>query len=122
MVKDLKTMTFGDVALQGFKGLVLEFNDLSTSEADEVIMMVSPDRGLISGLPITEPSLGCQTETGEELQGPINGGHPDFRVCFRHLGMNLREILVAGRVEEDLEDLFPLFGRFQPFFGNPQLQ
>ena len=82
-------------------------------------MVAPPDRRLIPGFAVTEPSLGCQAETGEEFQGPINGGHPDFRIGFRHLGMDLGEILMAGRTEENLEDLFPLFGRLQPLFGNP---
>jgi hypothetical protein len=87
-----------------------------------VIVVVSPHDGLIPGLTVTELPLGGQTETGEEFQGPIDRGVPDFRVDFDDLGMNLREILVAGRVEENLKNLFPLLGRFQPFFGNPRLQ
>jgi hypothetical protein len=32
------------------------------------------------------------------------------------LGINLWKTLVAGRVEEDVENLLPLFGRLQPYF------
>jgi hypothetical protein len=121
MVEDLETIAFCDVVLQGFKGVVLELNDLSAPEADQVVVVVSPGDGLIPGLTVTELSLGGQAETDKEFQGPIHRGVPDFRVDLRDLGMDLREILVAGRGEEDLENLFTLLGRFQAFFGNPRL-
>ncbi len=83
-------------------------------------MMVPPDRRLISGLPVTEPSLGREAETGQEFQRPVNRRHPDFWIAFRNLRMNLRKAFMAGRVEKHLEDLLPLFGRLQPFFGDPR--
>jgi hypothetical protein len=55
---DLKAVTLGDPPLEGFECLVLEFNDLSAIEANEVIM-VGPFRSrLKSGLSVGEFSLG----------------------------------------------------------------
>jgi hypothetical protein len=43
-------------------------------------------------------------------------------VDFSDLGINLGKAFVAGRVQEDVENLFPLFGCLQPFFGDPCLK
>jgi hypothetical protein len=40
MIRDLKPVTLRNSILKGFKRLVLEFNDLSAIEADQVIVMV----------------------------------------------------------------------------------
>ena len=41
MMGNLKTVTLGNPLLKGFEGLVLELNNLSAIEADEVIMVGS---------------------------------------------------------------------------------
>jgi hypothetical protein len=122
MMEDLKLVTLGDPTLKGFKSLVLEFNNLSAIDTDQVIMVSSFRSGFISGLSINKFPLGCQTETGEELQGAINGYAADFRICFGDLEINLVEALMPGQIQEDVENLFPLFGRLQPFFRNPCLK
>jgi hypothetical protein len=119
MIEDLKPVTLRNPTLKGFKSLVLEFNNLSAIETDQVIMMSSFRSGFISGLPISKFPLGCQAETGEELQGAIDGYAPDFRICFSNLGINLVKALMPGQIQEDVENLFPLFGCLQPFFRNP---
>ncbi len=116
---DLKAVTLGDPPLEGFQCLVLEFNDLSAIEANEVIM-VGPFRSRFkSRLSVGEFSLGGQTETCEEFQSAINGGVTNSWIGFGDLGVNLREALVPGRIQEDVEDLFPLSRCLQPFFRNP---
>jgi hypothetical protein len=59
---------------------------------------------------------------GQKLESAVNGDVADFRVGLSHLGINLCKTLVAGRVQEDVENLFPLFGRLQPFFRYPGLK
>ena len=41
MVGNLKTVTLGNPLLKGLQGLVLEFEDLSAIQADQVIMVAS---------------------------------------------------------------------------------
>jgi hypothetical protein len=41
MVRDLKAVALGNPLLKGLKGLVLEFNNLSAIQADQMIMMAS---------------------------------------------------------------------------------
>jgi hypothetical protein len=43
-------------------------------------------------------------------------------VGFSDLGINLGKALVAGRVQENVENLFPLFGGLQPFFRDSGLK
>jgi hypothetical protein len=122
VVKDLKTVMPGDAVLKGFDGLVLEFDNPSAIKANEVIMVALFRCGFIPGLPIGKFPLGCQTKTGKELQGSIDGGIANFGIHFRHLRVDLGEILMAGRVEEDVEDLLPLLGCLQPFSRDPFLE
>ena len=85
--------------------------------------MVAPLRcGFISGLPVSKFSLSCQTQASEEFQRTINGDVADFRVYFSNLRINLRKVLVSGRVEKGGDDLFPLLRRLQPFPRNARLK
>jgi hypothetical protein len=59
---------------------------------------------------------------GEEFQGAVNRRVADFGINFDDLSKNLSEALVPRGVQEDVENFFPLFGRVQPFFGNPFLK
>ena len=45
MMKDLKTVTLGNPVLKGFKSSVLELNNLSAIETDQVIVMASFEAG-----------------------------------------------------------------------------
>ncbi len=118
MVRDFKAVTVGNPLLKGLEGLVLEFEDLSAIHANQVIMMASFGSGFISGFPVGKFSLGSQTKAGEEFQGPVNGRMADLRIGFDDLGEDLSKTLMSGGVEEDVENLFPLFRRLQPFFGD----
>jgi hypothetical protein len=122
MVQDLEAVTLGDPFLQRFEGVILELNNLSAFKADQMIMMGFRRNRFIPGLSVIELPLGGQAEAGEKLQGPVYRGIPDLRVFLRDLGMNLREVTVSGGVEKHPENLFPLPGRFQPFFGNFRLE
>src|SRR4030042_6505529 len=83
------------------------------------MIMMSPFRGgFISSFSISKFPLGGHAETGEKLEGAVNIRLSDFRVYFRDLGINLANVLMSGRVQEDVEDLFPLSGRLQPYFIN----
>ena len=122
MVERLKTVAVGDGVLEGFEGFVFKFDDFAAIEADQVIMVASFRSRFVSRLPILEFSSVGQTQPGQELEGTVNGDVADFRVGFGDLGINLCKTLVAGGVQEDVENLFPLFGRLQPFFRDPGLK
>ena len=89
MMEDYKVVVLGDAILKGFKRLILEFNDPSAIETDQVIMMGPFRGGFIPSLSIRKFPLGGQTETGEKSQGPINRRVTDFGVRCGHLGINL---------------------------------
>jgi len=121
-VKDFKVVMAGYGLLKRFKGLVLKLNNLPAIEADQVIMMASFRSGLIPGFSVCKFPLGGQTEAGEEFQGAVNGRMAYFGIGFDDLGKNLSETFMPGGVQEDVENLFPLFGRLQPFFRDPCLK
>jgi hypothetical protein len=122
VVRDFKTVALSNVVLKCFNVFILKFNDLSTPETNQMIMMAPSRSGFISGLSIGKFSLDCKARTGEELQGSINGRITNFRIDLHDLGIDLGEVLMAVRVKKDVEDLLPLFGRLQPLSRNPSLK
>jgi hypothetical protein len=122
MMEDLKSVPLSNPILEGFKSLVLKFNNLSALETDQVIMMAPSRSGFISGLSIGKFSLNCKARTGEELQGSINGRITNFRIDLHDLGVDLSKVLMSVRVKEDVKDLLPLFSCLQPFSRNPSLK
>jgi hypothetical protein len=116
MMEDLKSVTLGNAILKGFKRCVLELNNPAAIKANQVVVMAPLESGFISGLSVSKFSLGRQAETGEKLQGAVNGCVANLGICLNNLGINLGEVLMAGRIQEDIEDFFALPGRLQPFF------
>lgn len=122
VVKDFETVTLGNAVLKVFKSLILKFDDLSTRETDEVIVMIPGQNRFILGRAIGKFPFSSQAQTGEELQGPIDRSVTNLRIQFGHLGIDLAQILVPGGVQEGVEDLLPLFGSFQSLAGNPSFE
>jgi hypothetical protein len=116
MMGDLKSVTLGNAILKGFKGRVLKLDDPTAIKTDQVVVMAPFGSGFISGLSVSKFSLGRQTETGEKLQRAVNGCVANLGIRLDNLGINLGEVLMAGRVQKDTEDFFPLPGCLQPFF------
>jgi hypothetical protein len=122
MMEDLKTMASGNPVLMGFENLIFEFDYFAAPEADQMIVVASFAGGFIPGLSIIEfPPCG-QTQAGEKLEGPIDRGITDLRIRLGHLGIDLRKVLMACGVEEDVEDLCPLPGGLEPLFRNQSLK
>ena len=122
MVEDFKSVMAGNAVLKCFEGVIFKFQDLSAVEADQVIMMASLSHRFVSGLSVGKFSLNGKTKTGQELEGPIDGGIADFGIDLGHLGVNLGEVSMARRTEEYPEDFFPLSGRLEPLRGNQSLE
>jgi hypothetical protein len=118
VVKDFETMASRNSLLKGFNRLLFEFDDLAASETNQMVVMGSLGGGFVPGLSIGKFSLGGEAQAGEKLKGPIDGGITDLRVDFRHLGIDLRKILMSGGVEEDIENFYPLPGGLQPLLGD----
>jgi hypothetical protein len=110
MMGDLKSVTLGNAILKGFKGRVLKLDNPAAIKADQVVVMAPFGSRFIPGLSISKFSLGRQTEAGEKLQGAVNGCVANFGICLNDLGINLGKVPMAGRVQKDIEDLFPLPG------------
>ena len=89
-------VTLGNPILEGFERRVLELNDLSAIETNQVIVVASLQSRFISRLAVFKFSSGGETQPGQELEGSVDGDVADFGVDFNNLSINLRETLVAG--------------------------
>ena len=118
VLKDLKPITVGDTFLNRFECLVLELDDFPATETDQVIVMSFSRDGFVPRLTVREFAFLCEPQTGEKFKRSIDRGVSDLGIDPGDERIDLGEILVARRVEKDVEDLFPLFGRLQPSVGN----
>jgi hypothetical protein len=118
MVKGLETVPVGDTSLKRFQGLVFKFNNLTASEADEVIVMAPSRDRFVPGLSVSKFAFLGQTEAGEKLQSSINRRIADPRIGLRYQGIKLSKILVARGAQKDIKDLLSLPGRLQPAVRN----
>jgi hypothetical protein len=121
-MENLETVSLGNAILKCFKGFILEFNNLTALEADQVIVVALSLSGFILCLSIRKFSLSGEAQTGEKLEGSIDRRIANFGIDLGHLGIDLTQILMPRGVEEDVENLFPLFGRLQAFSRNPRLK
>ena len=68
-----------DFFLKLFYARVLEFDDLPTTGANQVIVMLIQVTGFIARLAIAEMTLLSDAALSKQLQGPVNGGITDPR-------------------------------------------
>jgi hypothetical protein len=114
VVEDLKPVTIGNTALEGFNRFIFEFHNLPTPETDQVIVMSSASDRFISRLTVSKFSFLRQPQAGEEFQGPVNRGISDFGVGLDNLGVNLGKVPVAVGTEEEVKNLLALLRGFEP--------
>jgi hypothetical protein len=114
VVKGLEAVALGDLFLQGFKGLILKLKDLPALEADQVVVMRSFVSAFIPCFTIRKLALRGQTQAGQELEGPVDGGVPDLGVGLGDLGIDLTEVPVPGLPQKNLDNFFPLPGGLEP--------
>jgi hypothetical protein len=119
VVKNFKMVTLGNAILKRFQGFILEFDNLSTSEADQVVMMAPSGSGFILSLSRGKLSLISQAEAGEKLQSSVDRRIANFGIDLSDLGIDLGKVLVLRGVEKDIQDLLPLLGGLQPFPTDP---
>lgn len=112
-------VTLGNAILKRFQGFIFEFDNVSTSEADQVVMMAPSGSGFVLSLPPGKFSLISQAEAGEKLQGPKDRRIANFGIGLSDLGIDLGKVLVLRGVEKDIQDLLPLLGGLQPFSTDP---
>jgi hypothetical protein len=121
-MENLETVSLGNAILKPFEGFILEFDNLAALEADQVIVVALSLSGFILCLSIRKFPLSGEAQTGEKLESSIDRRIANFGIDLGHLGIDLTQILMSRGVEEDVENLFPLFGRLQAFSRNPRLK
>ena len=113
MPLDGKTVLPGDFLLKLFYARVLEFDDLPTADADQVIVMFIQVTGFIARLAIAEMTLLSDAALSKQLQGPVNGGITDPGIFPAQAQVKLFSGEVRADTQELLENNFSLAGRFQ---------
>jgi len=113
MPLDGKPVLPGDFLLKLFYARVLEFDDLPTAGADQVIVMFIQVTGFIARLAIAEMTLLSDAALSKQLQGPVNGGITDPGIFPAQTQVKFFGREVRADTQELLENYFPLAGRLQ---------
>lgn len=107
---DGKAISAGDLFLESFDVLILEFHDLATGRANEVIVMSLMRDVIVLGLRPEVTSLG-QTHLAKEIQRPIDRGETNMGIFFGELTIHL----LGGDVfilQEHVENMLALSREF----------
>src|SRR4051812_17604549 len=108
--------------LQLLDALVLELDDVAARGADQVIVVVPVERGLVARLPALEVARAGEAGVGEDLHGAVDGGGADAGVPRRHLLEQLVDREMAVLREEGVDDQVALLGRLEPVRRDPRRQ
>src|SRR5712692_799618 len=117
--RHLEAVVAGDHVLQLLDALVLELDDPVAAGADQVIVVMAADGGLVPRLPVLEVARAGEACVGEDLHGAVHGRRADVLVARLHLGEQLLDAEVPAGGEEGVDDQVPLPGRLEPPLGDP---
>jgi len=105
---DGEPVAVGDLLLQFFDFAILEFDDLSASGADQVVVMPFVGHVIVLGLRTKVAGLG-DAGIAKEIQRSVDGGQPEVRI-------GLGELMIHGLCcdvllpKKGAENKFPLAG------------
>src|SRR5216684_2339933 len=117
--RHLEAVVAGDHVLQLLDALVLELDDLVAAGADQVVVVMPADGGLVARLPVVEVARAGQARVGEDLHGPVDRGRADVLVARLHLAEQLVHAEVPAGGEEGVDDQVPLPGGLEPPLCDP---
>ena len=104
----------GHALLELLDLLVLELHDPPAAGADEVVVVGAAGGRLVAGLPVVEPAGHGDPALGEELHGPVHGGHADPGVQGPHPRHQPVHRDVPAHPVEGLDDDVALPGVLEP--------
>src|SRR5205814_7776979 len=102
--------------------LVLELEDVLAAGADQVVMVVAVESGLVAGLPALEVAHAGQTRLGEDLHRPVDGGGADAGIAPARFLHQLLDAEVPRLGKEGINDHVALPGSLEPPLGDPRRQ
>ena len=76
VASDHETVPGGDLVLQLFNGLVLEFDNRIASGADQVIMVLTGQDMFVARLPVVQQDLAGQAGLDKQFEGAVDRGLP----------------------------------------------
>src|SRR4051812_4101199 len=108
VVRDGEAVFAGDAILELLDALVLELDDVAAGGADQVIVVVPIEGGLVARLAAFEVPGGGEARVREDLHGPVDGGGADAGVALLGLVDQLVDREVTALGEEGVDDQVPL--------------
>jgi hypothetical protein len=109
-----KAVLFGDLILKLFDTRILEFDDLTAPDADQMIMMLVMIAGFVTCLTITKMSLFGNPALGEKFQAAVNRRITNPGVLLAQAKIELFRRKMRTGAQELFENNFPLARRLQP--------
>ena len=88
----------------------IKLDNLSTPDADEVIVWVAPG-GLIVAVPFAQAAFLDQAHLLEDVESPVDRGQTDVRVARLDPVVERLHVEVLGAPRQLLEDEAPLLGQ-----------
>ena len=122
MVPDQKTVPCGDLVLQLFNSLVLEFYDGVAAGTHQMVMMLPGHDVLITGLSVVEKDFTGQARFYKELEGAIDRSLADTGIAGLDLHIEFFDADVLVRGKKNIEDDVPLAGGSQTFVGRELIE
>jgi len=112
----------GDLVLQLFDGLVLEFDNRVATGADQVIVVLAGQYMFVARLPVVQQDLTRQACLDKELEGAVDGGLPYPGVAGLDLQLTLFATdLLVGRKEYS-HNAVSLARGMQPLAGGKHIE
>jgi exodeoxyribonuclease VII small subunit len=102
---------FGDAILEALDVVVLELEDETAFDADEMVVVIADD--LEARLAIAELALDREAAVDEQLERSVDGRVTDARVTLADFGEELVDRDVIARAEKLLDDRFALRRRVE---------
>src|SRR6516164_1061030 len=110
---DPETVPAGYHLLKRLDPIVFEFDDRAALSANEMVMMMAPDGGLVARLPIAEVSRLRQAALAEQLHGPLHRGERHLGILLANLRHHILDGKVAPRGKEGVDDQAALASMFE---------
>jgi len=105
---DGEPVAVGDLLLQFFDFAILEFDDLSASGADQVVVMIVSAIVFIPGETVFKTVFLGNSCLGQQLQGPVHRGITDAGMRFLYPIVQLFSAQMPPCLYKQLDDGVPL--------------
>src|SRR5712692_1893391 len=119
---DAKAVLARHQFLERLDSIVFELDDPAALGADQMVVMMAPERSLVARLAIAKVAGVSQSTFAQQLHRPIYRGHRDLGILLANLGPHILYRQVPPHGEEPLQDQRSLTGVLQTALGHVAIQ